>query len=368
MPPIKTAVLGTGVSAFVFHFPFLEALPSKFEIYACLERRATVTQSKARSAYPNILVYTNLDELLADVNIELVVVSLPPNVHSEIVKKALNAGKHVVCEKPFTPTYEEAKELYELAESKSLLLAIYQNRRWDGDFLTAKKIIESGRLGQVVEFESHFDRYRLGRKSGSWKDEPRPGNGMVYGIGSHLIDQAVSLFGTPYSVTAKLEAQRQIPPLEVEDYFRIILHYPAKGNKLPINVILSSTNVSCGCEMRFCIKGTRGSFMKFGFDPQESQLHSGMKPNDHGFGTDRFELYGNLWTVPLDADVKALPEPTKITVPTVQGNYRDFYDAVFEEILKKANEFPIKSDQVLAVEKIMEAAYKSSESSSSIQL
>ncbi|WBW74737.1 oxidoreductase involved in NADPH regeneration [Schizosaccharomyces osmophilus] len=367
MSPIKTAVLGTGMSAFIFHYPFLETLPEKYEIYAAWERRATPEHSKARSAYPNIKVYTQLNDLLADSNVELVVVSLPPDAHVAAVTAALNAGKHVICEKPFTPTYEEAKQLFELAKSKNLLLAIYQNRRWDGDFLTAKSVIDSGRLGDVVEFESHIDRFRLFRK-GNWKDVPSPGSGLVYDLGAHLIDQAVYLFGVPESVTGKVLCQRQIPPLEVEDNFTIVLHYPAKEGKLPIEVILRSSSVSCGVSFRYCIKGTRGTFLKFGSDPQESQLNKGMKPSEGGYGQESSENYAKLWTVPIDADVKALPDPALSTVPTTTGNYRALYEEVYHTLSGKSSAISVLPEQVLTVEKIIEAAYKSSKTSSSVKI
>ncbi|EPX73780.1 gfo/idh/mocA family oxidoreductase [Schizosaccharomyces octosporus yFS286] len=367
MSPIKTAVLGTGMSAFIFHYPFLEALPEKFEIYAAWERRATAEHSKARSAYPNIKVYTQLDELLADPKVELVVVSLPPDAHVDAVTAALNAGKHVLCEKPFTPTYEEGKRLFDLAKSKNLLLAVYQNRRWDGDFLTAKDVIDSGRLGDIVELESHIDRHRLFRK-GNWKDVPSPGSGLVYDLGAHLIDQAVYLFGVPESVTGKVFCQRQIPPLEVEDNFTIVLHYPAKEGKLPVEVILRSTSISCGLSFRYCIKGTRGTFLKFGSDPQEGQLNKGMKPSEGGYGQESSENYAKLWTVPLDADVKALPAPALSTVPTISGNYLALYEEVYESISNKSFTTSVLPEQVLTVEKIIEAAYKSSETSASVKI
>ncbi|CAB16194.1 Gfo/idh/mocA family oxidoreductase [Schizosaccharomyces pombe] len=367
MAPIKTAVLGTGMSAFIFHYPFLKALPNHFEVYAAWERRATSTESKARAAFPNVKVYTKLDELLADSNIELVVISLPPNVHYEVVSQALNAGKHVLCEKPFTPTYGEAKELFDLAKSKNLMLTVYQNRRFDGDFLTAKECIENGRLGEVVQFESHIDRFRLFRK-GNWKDVPNPGCGLVYDLGSHLIDQAITLFGTPHSVTAKLESQRQIPPLEVEDCFRIVLHYLPQEGRLPLDVIVCSSSISCGLDMRYIIKGTRGSFLKFGIDPQESQLNEGMSPMDPGYGVDSSHHYATLWTLPPDIDVRHPPKPTKSTLMTIAGDYRRFYLEVHEALVTKTFETSVKPHQVLLVEKIIEAAYKSSQSSTSIPL
>ncbi|EEB07110.1 GFO/IDH/MocA family oxidoreductase [Schizosaccharomyces japonicus yFS275] len=368
MAPIRTAVLGTGLSAFVFQLPILAALPEEFEIYACWERRATPQQSKARDAYPSITVYTQLDDLLADKKVDLVIVSLPPEVHFDAVKKSLEAGKHVICEKPFTATAQEAQTLFDLADRSGRLLAVYQNRRWDGDYLTTKALVESGRLGDVVEFESHIDRYRLARK-GTWKDIPGPGNGLVYDLGTHLIDQAVALFGAPHSVTAKIFSQRQLPPLDVEDYFSITLHYPAAPGRLPLEVILKSTHVSLGYEQRFVVRGTRGTFLKTGHDLQEDHLRAGVQPGESTFGIEADDWRGTLWSVPHDAPLAHLPPLTVERVPTLHGDYRRFYRHIADVVRSgDYSQLVVTHEQNLVVLRIIEAAYKSSQSACSVVL
>ncbi|EEB07074.1 GFO/IDH/MocA family oxidoreductase [Schizosaccharomyces japonicus yFS275] len=364
MARIKVAVLGTGVSASIFHFPYLEALPKQYELYACWERRATETYSKAKEKYPNIKVFTNVDELLADTAIELVVVSLPPACHEEIVTKALNAHKHVVCEKPFTETVEEAKKLFELADKVDRLLCVYQNRRWDGDYMTVKNLIESGRLGQIVEFESHFDRYSvsLGSKK-SWKGELGYANGLLYGIGSHLIDQAIALFGEPVGVTAKVMNQRQFPPLGLDDYYYIVLHYSADNEQLPTEVILRSTFVAPGYTPRFIVRGTKGTFVKEGFDPQEKQIAKGMKPDDPAYGKDHPDNYGSLWYT----DDVVEPDIIKETVPTTIGDYRFFYRQIAKCIENNDRSLtPVPPQHTLSVQRVISASIQGSASGESV--
>jgi predicted dehydrogenase len=213
---INTALVSFGMSGEYFHAPFLDANPD-FNLVKVVERHS----ERSKQLYPYVEVVKEFENILNDEKIELVVINAPNYLHYEMGKKALSAGKHVIIEKPFTRTVQEAKELIELAAKKNKILSVYQNRRWDGDFLTVKKIIKNKLLGDLVEFRSHFDRYRNFIKPDTWKEEQLPDSGLLYDIGPHLIDQAYCLFGAPFSVFADLRTQREGG--KIIDNFEIIL-------------------------------------------------------------------------------------------------------------------------------------------------
>lgn len=237
--PIKTCVLGVGLSGLTFHIPYILALHGLFELAAVLERNPRSPGGKVKERFgADVTVYNTLDQVLADKDIELVVVGTPNVTHFEYVKQCLQAGKHVLVEKPIVPTAAEARELKELATSKHLIIYVYQNRRWDADFLALKRLLREPsssplHLGDLLEFESQYvfpryqrftflistrsyDRYQTKLK-GTWKDENLPGAGQVYNLGSHLIDQAIALFGRPTSVTGMVENVRDIGDPDIDD-------------------------------------------------------------------------------------------------------------------------------------------------------
>src|ERR1700690_1684479 len=218
MTPINTALCSFGMSGLIFHAPFLKINPG-FNFYAVLER----TKNLAEEKYPGVKTYRTLENFLADSSIELVVVNTPNNTHYDYTKKALEAGKHVVVEKPFTITADEGSQLIELAKKKNKKLSVYQNRRYDSDYKTIKKIIQQNVLGDIVEVEMHFDRFKEELSSKLHKEIPGPSSGSLYDLGSHLIDQALQLFGIPVKIFADVQAMRPIS--KVDDYFELLFYY-----------------------------------------------------------------------------------------------------------------------------------------------
>ena len=221
----------------------------------------------------------SLDDLLADKTIELIVVTTPNATHFELAKQALEAGKHVVVDKPFTATSEEALTLGQLAKSKGLLAIPFHNRRWDGDFLTVKKLIAEQALGRLVTFELHFDRFRPAPREGVWQEAENPANGMLFDLGPHLVDQALALFGLPDSIAASVRSDRD--GTAIEDAFDITLSYPGANGK-GLLAHCRTSYLACDNSPRFLLHGTRGSFRKHGLDPQEPALVGGAKASQAG--------------------------------------------------------------------------------------
>jgi len=267
-------------------------------------------------------------------------------------KKALLAGKHVVIEKPFTITSAEAAELIEIASRNQKILTVYHNRRWDGDFLTVKKIIENKMLGELVEYESHFDRFRNFIKPGSWKEENLPGNGLLYDIGSHLIDQAVLLFDTPISIFADLRVQRLGG--KIIDSFELILDYKN------LKVTLKSNFLSKTPLPRFILHGTEGSFIKEGLDTQEDELKKRGYKNSSEWGKEPVELWGRM-----DTKVNGLNFKGKIE--TIPGSYQSFYDDLYESIMN-GKELSVKPEDAMNTIRIIELAMESKKRKCTIDL
>ena len=202
---------------------------------------------------------------MKDQSLDLVVITSPNNLHFEHAYAALSHDKHVVVEKPFVLTESEGKTLIDLAERRQKILTVYQNRRWDADFLTIQRLIQENTLGEIYYFESRFDRFRPEVKN-RWKEDDMPGSGILWDLGVHLMDQALLLFGLPTYVFADLAYQR--PGAKTIDYFRVLLDYPTG-----LKVSLGASNLCLKSGPKFVIHGTRGSFVKFGTDPQEASLN-----------------------------------------------------------------------------------------------
>ena len=295
---IRVGLAGYGLAGAVFHSPLIRVC-KRMQLTAVLTSREVPER------------VGTLDELLDQS--DLVVVATPNTTHCEIAAAALNAGKHVVVDKPFTVTVDEADALIALAKARGRVLTIFHNRRWDGDFLAVQRLLP--RLGDVMLFEAHWDRFRPGLKKG-WREEPRPGGGVLSDLGPHLIDQALLLFGMPDAISADLLAQRA--GAEVDDYFDIAFHYGTA------RVCLRSSTLVTEPRPRFALHGTGGSFLKYGLDPQEEQLRSGMDPRSPEFGLDT--RAGSL-TVAAGSREDIATEP---------GRYIGFYEAVADAILEGA--------------------------------
>ncbi|TXT13287.1 hypothetical protein VHUM_00654 [Vanrija humicola] len=354
MAPLRVSILGTGLSLQAFHYPLITALPGKFVLHSVLER---TPRGKAQEVAGNdIKVVTTIDEVVNDKDVDVVVISTPNNTHFPYAKAALNAGKHVMVEKPVTPTVEEAEELAALAKSKGLVFCVYQNRRWDADFLTLQKLIKDGKLGPIHEFNSRFDRYRplpAGHVAAGWKELPGNHNEAIYNLGSHIIDQAITLFGVPDRVFNRNIDQRGIG---LDEAFEMTLYYPpSAGSKTPLTVNLGASILSSVPEqLRYLVKGANGSYLKFGLDPQEPFLRGGKTVADEGYGIEPESAWGSVSTF---ADGKWATEKLK----TENGWYPAIYESLYDAVeAKDPSRLAVKPEQAIWTMKIIELGNQSS--------
>src|SRR2546423_3691624 len=249
MKPINTALCSFGMSGWVFHAPFISVNPG-FHLYGVLERSKNLAQQK----YPGIKTFRTMEELLADSEVELVVVNTPNYTHYDYTKMALLAGKHVIVEKPFTINSKEGEELIKLANKQNKKLSVYHNRRFDSDFRTVRKILQQNLLGELVEAEIHYDRFKEELSPKIHKETPGPGTGSLFDLGSHLIDQALQLFGEPEQLFADIQIIR--PNSKVDDYFEILFYYPHLRVRLKCSYLVREALPA------YIIHGFRGSFIK----------------------------------------------------------------------------------------------------------
>lgn len=345
--PIKTALCSFGMSGLVFHAPFIE-VNKNFQLYGVLER----TKNEAQKKYPSIKIFRNLESLLLDENIELVVVNTPNITHFDFVKKTINAGKHVLVEKPFTVSALEAKELIDLAKEKNVMLAVYQNRRYDSDFKTVKKVVKEQLLGDLVDVEIHFDRFAPDLSYKKHKENPTEGVGSLYDLGSHIIDQALQLFGMPLAIFADLDIYR--PNSKVTDYFDLKLYYNS------FKVSLKSSYFVREPLAAYIFHGKKGSFVKSRSDVQEANLINGNLPNEKDWGIEPVTEEGLLHT-------EINGEIIREQIPSLTGNYMEFYDGVYQAIRNKKS-VPVSGEEAMLVIKIIEAAIKSNNEKKVIEL
>ncbi|HMR17269.1 MAG TPA: Gfo/Idh/MocA family oxidoreductase [Mariniflexile sp.] len=338
MKPINTALCSYGMSGRVFHAPFISVYP-KFNLYGVFER----TKNEAQKHYPNIKTFRSLESLLADEAVELVIVNTPNVTHFDFAKKVINAGKHLVIEKPFTATVAEADALIKLAKEKNVQMSVYHNRRYDSDFKTVQKVINDGLLGTIVEAEFHYDRFDATLSYKTHKETPSIGVGSLYDLGSHLIDQALQLFGMPEAVFADVDALR--PNSKVGDYFDVKLFYPTH------RVILKSSYYVREPLPGNILHGTKGSFIKTKADVQEKQLIAGKMPDSMDWGTEPDNEKGLLHTENNGKIIKVL-------VPSLKGNYMTYFDAIYEAI-RNHKSVPVSAEDGRNVIKIIEAALRS---------
>ncbi|MFT3934744.1 MAG: Gfo/Idh/MocA family oxidoreductase [Chitinophagaceae bacterium] len=338
--PIRTAICSFGMSGWVFHAPFIAVNPH-FELYAVWER----TKNLAAERYPGIKTVRSLEALLEDDSIELIVVNTPNATHYDYTKKVLEAGKHVIVEKPFTVTVAEGEELIALAKKKNLLISVYQNRRFDSDFRTVRKVVEEKLLGQIVEAEIHYDRFKEDIGPKVHKETPGPGTGLLYDLGSHLIDQALQLFGMPQAVFADIAIMRKVS--KVDDYMELLLYYEG------LRVRIKSSYVVREALPSYAFHGTKGSFIKARTDVQEVMLQASKIPGGPEWGVEPDSEKGLLHT---EKDGKVIREH----IPSLKGNYGDYYDDIYRSIREGAP-LTVTADQGLDIIRVIEAAYESSQ-------
>ncbi|MBS1661353.1 MAG: Gfo/Idh/MocA family oxidoreductase [Bacteroidetes bacterium] len=339
MIPIKTAVCSFGMSGKTFQAPFLHVLP-QFEFYSVWER----SKNLAAELYPSVRTCRTYEELLGDPAVELVIVNTPNYTHYEYAKAALSAGKHVIVEKPFTVTFAEAEELIALAASKGVQLSSYQSRRFDSDFRTVRRVVESGVLGKIVEAEIHYDRFTPALSPKVHKETAGPGRGLLYDLGSHLIDQVLQLWGMPEAVFADLFIIRDNS--QVDDYMEVLLYYPG------LRVRLKSSYLVREPLPAYSVFGHKGTFLKTRADVQEKHLLAGEMPEGENWGVEPDSERGLLVVSGDDGSV------SRERVVSERGDARDYFKGVAGAIRNGAP-LPVTAEQGAQVVKVIEKAYES---------
>lgn len=332
---LNVGLIGFGLSGRYFHSPFLSTNPG-FKIKTVVER----SKNEAQEFDPNIGNARSVEELLSDESIDLVFICTPNETHFPYAMDALENGKHVVIEKPFSATEEEARQLVALAEQKGLILTAYQNRRWDSDFLTIKKLIAEDKLGDIVEYECRYDRFRPVVPTESWKEKSVPVGGNLYNLGPHLIDQALVLFGEPLTVTAEIRSVR--PNSEIDDYFDVRLGY---ADKL---VIVKSSLMVYENFLRYNLHGTKGSFIKGGLDPQEETLRKNILPTEKPWGVEPENRWGKLYSDDFTGIIES-----------EAGDYAPFYQNVYDAIVNGAG-LAVKPAEIIRTTRVIDLSFRSS--------
>ncbi len=342
MQTINTAICSFGMSGVVFHAPFIHYHPG-FNLYGVWER----TKNLAHQKYPGIKTFRSLEEILADDAVKLVIINTPNYTHFDFTKKALSANKHVIVEKPFTNTVAEGEALIELANKKGLKLSVFHNRRFDSDFRTVQQVVTQKLLGDIIEVEIHFDRFKQELSPKIHKETPGPGTGVLFDLGSHLTDQALTLFGMPEAVFADIRTVR--PQSQIDDYFDVTLFYPSLRVKLKSSLLVREALPG------FILHGTKGSFLKNRTDVQEVSLQRGDTPATHGYGIEPVSEQGLLHTEEEDGNI------IREHIPTLAGNYLDYFEEMYQAITND-QPVPVSGEDAIKVIKIIEAAYESNKS------
>jgi len=339
MQTFTAALCSFGMSGRVFHAPFINFHPG-FILAGSWER----SKKQIESFYPGVKSYDSLEAILEDDSIDVIVVNTPTYTHFDYAKKALLAGKHIIVEKAFTTTSAEAEELKAIAEKQNKKIAVFQNRRWDSDFKTFKKVIEEGLLGDLCDVEIHYDRFNLELSPKAHKEDGGPGSGLLKDLGPHVSDQALCLFGMPKAVFADIRITRSIS--KVDDYFDILFYYPTFRVRLKAGYIVKELLPA------YVAHGTKGSFIKSRADIQQTALEANQKPNLTDWGTEPESEQGLLH---IEKDGKTIREK----ISTLQGNYYDFYDGVYQSLISN-KPMPVTADDGINIMRILEAATKSS--------
>lgn len=335
--PLRVALVGYGLAGKYFHAPLIGATQG-FSLVTIVSS----DPAKVQADLPNVTIVEGLAAVLGDPSIDLVVIATPDQIHCEQALAALDAGKHVVIDKPFAPTLAEAEIIAARAAESDRIVSIFHNRRWDADFLTLKHLIDEDALGQIVQFDSHFDRFRpaLGSR---WKDQ-RDG-GVWQDLGPHLVDQTVQLFGMPKAIFADIGIQKAggLAP----DYAHVLLRYARLRVTLRISQLVAANS------LRFAVHGTSGSFIKHGLDPQEDQSKAGISPLDLQWGKDPYP--GTLTRIGADGAAH------ETAVKSARGSYRAFYESVRDAITGQGPN-PVPPAQALDVMRLIDAGLESAQS------
>ncbi|MBN1413056.1 MAG: oxidoreductase [Spirochaetales bacterium] len=337
---INVGLVGFGMAGQVFHGPLVSSSPG-LNLYGIVERH----HARSGMVYPKAVIFKDASKMFSDKEVDLVVIATPNATHFDLAHKAIEAGKHVVVDKPFTVTTAEAEQLIDEAKKKGVVLSVFQNRRWDGGFLTLRQVIEQDLLGRLTVYEARFERYRAALKEGSWRESDAPGAGLLYDLGSHLIDQVFCLFGLPQTITAIVEKQRE--GVKSDDAFCLVMRY-ASG----IRALLVAGMLVREPGPHFSLHGTLGSFVKYGLDVQEESLKSGQVPAaNKPWGREPDFQWGTLNTEHNGVQTRQI-------ISTIDGDYPAYYGNIFSAI-SKGEELIVKPEDSKNVIKAIELAFES---------
>jgi len=331
--PIRTGIIGYGFATRTFHAPLIEGTPG-----LSLVAVSSSDAAKVKADRPGMDVPDTPQALFERADIDLVIVPTPNDTHFPLARAALEAGKHVVVDKPFTLTVKEARELSALATQRNRVLSVFHNRRWDGDFMTVRQLVHSGELGRVVHVESHFDRFRPQLRT-RWRETPGQGGGLWFDLGPHLIDQVLQLFGWPLGVQVDLASFRE--GSQTDDWWHATLRYAH------LRVTLHASALVAANELRFAVHGTLGSYVKHGLDMQEDALKAGVRPSwptQPGWGADTGPSVLTTWH----------GEQLKPRAwPVLAGNYGAYY-AGLRDAIHGEGPNPVTPAQAMAVMALIE--------------
>lgn len=347
--PIKTAIIGFGNAARIMHAPFLRSMPSLYQVDAVLERH----RAESAFVFPHAEIMQTMEKVLTS-DVELIIITTPNDSHFNYAAAALNASRHVVVDKPFTIHSADARKLIELASNKNRVLTVYQNRRYSSDFKFVKDILSQNTLGEVHSYETHYHRYRAEAKPGAWREKAEEGAGILYDLGSHLIDQATILFGNPKAVYAETKLQR--PHAKAVDWFEVHLDFGFTKATLKAGMLVKESGP------RFEIHGTGGSLLKYGEDAQELALKAGKIPagaNDNDWGRESDESYAVINTT-VDG------KPVRRVVKDFRGNFGAFYADLYNTIRDGAP-LAVTPKQAFNTIRLIELAIESSEKGKKIR-
>ncbi|MBN8807854.1 MAG: oxidoreductase [Sphingomonas sp.] len=331
---VRVGLIGFGLAGRSFHAPLIDAEP-RLVLTAVASSRADAVLA----SHPGVRVHPTAERLIADPGIELVVIATPNDLHAPLARAALMAGKHVVVDKPFVVDLADGAALIDLAKRQARMLSVFHNRRWDGDFLTVRNLLASGRLGDVRLGEFCWDRFRPTIKPG-WREAGGDGGGVLADLGPHLVDQALQLFGNPDNVAGDILVQRD--DAQVDDYFALTLGYGRCRVRLCASTLVASARP------RFALHGTMGSFVKYGIDPQEAALRADVSVVSPGFGEEQPGSFGRL----------TAPDGTQTQVPTERGDWRRYYAGVAAAILDGTPP-PVSAEEALTGLRIIDLARRS---------
>jgi predicted dehydrogenase len=330
--PFNVALIGHGYVGRVFHAPLIATTPG-------LALHTIVSSQPAPEASARVVA--ERAQALADPAVDAVVIATPNQTHAAIALEALAAGKHVLVDKPFTITAAEAREVVAAAARAGRVLSVFQNRRWDADFLTVRALLERDTFGRVAEFHSHFDRHRPQVRE-RWRESDAPGAGLWFDLGPHLLDQALQLFGWPEALHADIAGLRD--GARGDDYFDVTLHYPR------MRAILHAGTLVADSRLRFAVHGEQASYLKRGLDPQEDALRAGILPGGTDWGVDAVD--GELSRVGADGNIERRPQPT------LPGDYRACY-AQWRDAMAGTGAPPVSAGDAVRLMELLELARES---------